>query len=180
MYCTKCGQKNSDESKYCEACFAALHERNRQPGAAPTKTGYGLAGVGLVGGILTVIGVFAPWLTWTEPQQRQSVSTWDMMMRATDAGWEAFPTGLSYLVVFGAVLTCGGALFCLAAPANKAGRLVLATGGVFAVLAAALGLCFATVGNTLDPRYGFGWGILLTFAGGCLGLVGSSGLKARP
>jgi len=182
MYCPECGQQNIDQSKFCVTCGTALLKPSRESGSLATKRERRLAAIGLVGGILTVFGFFTPWQTWTYSlfgtPQSGGVSACDMLTGASIEGIEFSPTGYAYLAMFGAILAFGGALFCLAVPRNKAMWLVLAAGGILAVLAFVLGMFEVKTGSgLLAIEYSYGGGMLATLVGGLLSLVGFRGFK---
>ena len=183
MYCTECGQESRNQASFCTTCGTTLQKPSRESGYSAADRHLGLAAIGLVGGVLALWGLFAPWQVQTFSMlgisQSQGVSPADLLTHATVWEVQVSPTGYAYLAMFGAILAFGGALFCLAIPKNKGVWLVLAAGGILAVLASVLGFSEIQTGSALmgSIKYSYGFGIFLTLLGGLFSLVGFRGLK---
>jgi len=178
MYCTRCGQQNDDQAQFCRSCGAALSKPSQEPGVQQGLTEKRiLGGVGLIGGILALVGIFAPWATFSGWRASLDVSAWDLITRAT-IGTEQLPRETyACLALAGAILALVGALSALAAPKAKALWGILAIGGVLAIAGSAWGFSDIETGIGLGISVNYGYGLYLTLVGGILGFIGVLGLR---
>jgi hypothetical protein len=181
MHCTRCGQENDDQARFCRSCGAALHKPVQQRGIQRwIRDKRILACIGLIGGILALVGVFAPWATHPVYIESESVniSAWDTIT-ARDIWWGVgLPPNIGYevwagLALHGAVLALVGTLSALAAPKSKVPWAILGLGGVLAIAGSAWGLSDIIINGGIAGTLNTGYGLYLTLAGGILALIGS-------
>lgn len=148
----------------------------------------GLVGLGLIGGIIALIGVFTSWVS-------MSASGMGVTVSADITGWEiaqgeatVMGTTVSiesqtypYVALAGGILALIGAIGVLASPGTKGLVALLVLGGMLALVGAAWGLADIETGTqsmfgvTADVSYGYG--IYLALVGGILGLIGAYGAR---
>ena len=122
--------------------------------------------IGLIGGILTTVGVFLPWMSSTG----YSLSGWDVL--------SASVSDYIYvrLVLIGGILALVGGLVMVSPIMVKIIGYLIPLGGILAIIG---GIWFA-----VDISSG-GWpyvtyGYFACLVGGILGLVGGLGLRGKP
>jgi hypothetical protein len=154
-----------------------------------------LAIIGLIGGVLAVAGVFAPWATMsgstTSDNRTVSVSSsqsgWDLANGRVAVvievnGGSALEIirgegkDYPYIALVGGILVLVGAL---ASPAFSKGALLLAIGGMLAIAGAGWGLSDIETGTVIVATAGYGYGLYLCLAGGVLGLLGAYGFYTK-
>ena len=83
------------------------------------------------------------------------------------------------LAFAGAVLILVGALAALTSPKTKVLWVILAIGGILAIIGSAWALSDIETGGILGVSVDRGYGIYLTLVGGILGLIGILGLSNK-
>lgn len=142
-----------------------------------------LVGIGLIGGIIAIVGVFGPWqsLSGTHPltgeEISESASAWDSITESTVAGSQVGRETYCVLALVGGVLALIGALGVLASPGVKALAGILAIGGLLAIIGAGWGFSDIETGTVLGIEVSYGYGLYLCLVGGILGLVGAYGAR---
>jgi zinc-ribbon domain len=180
MQCKKCGQENLDGAQICQKCGTTLGPTARQPGITTSSVGSRITGlVVLITGVLVLVGIFLPWLTfkWNAaemlPSVSLSVSGWDLVTGSGDIGEGAKLYAI--LTFAGSIVFLLGALWALATPANRAPWVMAAIGGVLAIVGSAWGWSdlsdFVAAGaNNPGASFNYGVGLYLALAGGIAGL----------
>lgn len=182
MYCPRCGQQNDDQAQFCRSCGASLQQPGEEPGAQLVLTEKRiLGGAGLIGGILALVGIFAPWVTFSVTfsglTSSLNISAWDLITRTT-VETEQLPRTYACLAFAGAVLVLLGALSVLAAPKAKALWGLLILGGLLAIAGSAWGFSDIETGSALGMSVNYGYGLYLTLVGGILGVIGVLGFRS--
>jgi hypothetical protein len=178
MYCPRCGQQNDDQAQFCRSCGASLQQPGEEPGAQLVLTEKRiLGGAGLIGGILALVGIFAPWVTFSGLTSSLNISAWDLITRAT-VETEQLPRTCACLAFAGAVLVLLEALSVLAAPKAKALWGLLTLGGLLAIAGSAWGFSDIETGPALGMSVNYGYGLYLTMIGGILGAIGVLGFRS--
>jgi len=154
--------------------------------------------IGLIGGILAIAGVFAPWVimsgSTTSDNQTVSISSsqsgWDLakgrvtiitevngqsVMRTIRGEGKDYP----YVALAGGVFVLVGALGLLVFPGVPKKTLLLAIGGILAIIGAGWGFSGIETGTVLVATVNYGYGLYLCLIGGVLGLLGALGLKRK-
>jgi len=154
----------------------------------------GLVGVGLIGGIIVLAGIFSPLAsisgTIMGSEFSLSASAWDSITGAeisiTIAGIPvSAPTEVeiyAILVLVGGALVLISALGLLASPGMKNPAALLVIGGVLAIVGAVWGYLdisseLETIAAVPGISAGVGYGIYLFLVGGILGLAGAYGAR---
>ena len=174
MHCTRCGQENDDQARFCRSCGAALQEPVQKRGIERWVTDKKiLAYIGLIAGVLALVGVFSPWATYPGGYS-PNISAWDAMTGLTVWDYRLYLVWAG-LAFGGAILALVGAVSAVADPKAKAPWVILHVGGALAIAGFA-----AAVSDIRDGGFGYpgyGYGSFLTLAGGLLGLTGILGLR---
>lgn len=150
--------------------------------------------IGLIGGILAIAGVFTAWATMDMSGTLMgetisvsvSVSGMDMargemtvMGTTQSVPSESYP----YIALAGGILALIGALGVLASPGLRKLGILLAIGGILAIVGAGWGFSDIETGTIsvigLTASVGYGYGLYLCLIGGILGLVGVLGLRGK-
>jgi len=154
----------------------------------------GLVGVGLIGGIIVLAGIFSPLAsisgTIMGSEFSLSASAWDSITGAeisiTIAGIPvSAPTEVeiyAILVLVGGALVLISALGLLASPGMKNPAALLVIGGVLAIVGAVWGYLdisseLETIAAVPGVSAGVGYGIYLSLVGGILCLAGAYGAR---
>jgi len=127
-----------------------------------------IAIIGLIGGILTVAGIFGPWET---EDSDLSISGWDLTKAEAEGG---FGARLPYVALVGGILAVIGAILALVRPGVIPAGL-LAIGGILALIGVAYGLVVADI-----EAGDMGYGTILVAVGGILAILSTLGLKEEP
>lgn len=126
----------------------------------------GLLAIGLIGGILTAVGVFLEWVSVSIGGFTASASGWDMA--TAEIGSVSYP----YVIVIGGILALVGALGLLGAQLKGIGYL-LPLGGLIAL--GGWGWAASDVADWNAVSYGF----YVCLVGAILALVGSAALRGE-
>jgi hypothetical protein len=142
-----------------------------------------LAIIGLIGGILTAIGVFGTWMTEKAStggtEVSISASGWDLARGTTATS--GFSLKLPYLALVGGILAVVGSVIALVKPIMVT-KVLLAIGGILALMGVAFGLVMADTGAAITGAaigvsMGTGYGTYLVVIGGILAILVTLGLK---
>jgi len=190
MNCTKCGQESSEQAQFCQGCGAALQMPRQQPNILRVVMDKRiLAVIGLIAGVLALVGIFTPWAKVSALGTSVSASAWDSVINARIMGVEIERYDWTCIALAGAILTLVGALSALVSPKTRMLWVILAIGGLLAIIGSAWG--FSDIshipsggilsggifgGGILGVSVGYGPGVYLTLVGGILGLAGVLGL----
>jgi hypothetical protein len=181
MQCKKCGQENLDGAQLCQRCGTTLMPTARQPGITTSSVGSRITGlVVLIAGALVLAGIFLPWLTfkWDVGDLFGSLSVdisgWDLVTGSGDI--EGGAKLYAILAFAGSIVVLLGAVWALAAPANRLGWAIATVGGVLAIIGSVWGWSdlsdFVAAGaNTPGVSSDYGVGLFLALGGGIAGLL---------
>ena len=165
----------------------------------------GLVSIGLIGGIITLVGMFIPWATAsgsvTFMGQSASVSAeasgWNISRGEIHVSMEAAgmsssetvdaepgPQVYPYLALIGSVVTIVGAAMAFG---HKTAGYLLVAGGILAIIGAAWGfvdidtgaITLGVEGMNISATASYGYGLYLCLVGAILALVGSAGLRGK-
>ena len=154
----------------------------------------GLVGVGLIGGIIVLVGIFSPLAsisgTIMGNEFSLSASAWDLITEAEisitiDGTTLSAPTEMeiyAILVLVGGVIVLIGALGLLASPRMKNLVALLVIGGILAIVGAVWGYLdisseLETIAAVPGVSADVGYGIYLSLVGGILCLAGAYGAR---
>jgi len=181
MQCKKCGQENLGGAQRCQRCGTNLMQTSQQPGITTSSVGSRITGLFvLTAGVLVLVGIFLPWLTFKWDvgdlfgRLSVSVSGWDLVTGGGDIDEGAKLYAI--LAFAGSIVVLLGAVWALAAPANRLGWAIATVGGVLAIVGSVWGWSdlsdFVAAGdNTLGASFNYGVGLFLALAGGIAGLI---------
>ncbi len=135
-----------------------------------------LAAMGLIGGVLALVGIFAPWVTLSTGWGASvSMTAWDSITEAKILGQPAEREMYCLLALAGGILALVGALLAVFAPAVKAPWASLVMGGVLAIVGAVWGLSDIETVSMMDFSVSYGYGLYLTLSGGILAFLAFTG-----
>ena len=172
MYCTRCGQENDDQARFCRSCGAALRAPIQEPGIRRWVTDRKILGrVGLIAGVMALVGVFSPW-AMDPGSYHPNLSAWDAITGLKIGDNMPLCKVWAGLALHGAIFALVGALSAVAAPKAKVPWGILGVGSALVIAGSAWGLSDIRDGGVMGFYSGYGYGLYLTLVGGILGLVG--------
>lgn len=128
----------------------------------------------LVGAILTLIGLFTPWISVDGWGFSLSASAWDSVITAGVLGEEVGREVWAILALVGTVIIVASSLTALAFPKTKMLLRIVVIGGILAIVSAFWALSGIDTGTAYGFSVSYGAGLYLTSVGGLLGLVGGA------
>jgi len=123
--------------------------------------------IGLIGGILTTVGVFLPWASATAFGITVSASGWDGLSASVSDNPDVL------LVLIGGILALIGGLLAVLAVKMKSIAYLIPLGGILAII----GWIWSATGVT-DWSY-VSYGFYTCLVGAILALIGSMGLRGK-
>jgi len=135
-----------------------------------------IAIIGLIGGILAAVGVFGTWMTISLVEEF-SLSGWDLAQGTMATGGLSYK--LPYFALVGGILAVVGSVLGLVKPGTVA-RVLLAIGGILALIGVANGLNVADVATAATGVYEASYGTYMVVIGGILAILSTLGLEEEP
>ena len=167
--CTACGREIAWDANICPYCGKDY----RQPQAAPASKGSTIgAAVGIIGGILSLLGIFLPWAYGNTPgDPNLSVTGWDLYELGVEGGDNEF----GIIVVLIAIGVLAMLLAMLEAVRARAPGAIVAVLGVLSMVF--LLIIFSAVsafmaGSLEEAGISMGTGLYISIVGSIAVIVG--------
>jgi len=123
--------------------------------------------IGLIGGILTVLGVFLPWVSATTPLGTFSASGWDALSASVSNNPDVL------LILIGGILALIGGLLAVLAAKIKSIAYLIPLGGILAIVG------WIWSAKSISDWSVVSYGFYTCLVGAILALVGSMGVRGK-